>query len=503
MERFLKAATPRSHVRRHMKFLVGSASLLVGVFGAARSSATTVITQMGSNINAEADWDYSGSAVDMSGDGTTVIVGAMNNSVNGTNFGHARVFRWINNSWAQLGNDIDGANGGDKAGSAVAISSNGNRVAVGSPRHSSSRGQVRIFDWNAATTSWDIVGTSIVGTTNGEEFGKSVDISSSGHRIIVGQPEGAIGLIRAYEWSGSSWIQMGNDIVGPSGVGRFGNEVAMSSDGGVIAAITAPFQSSPIEEFNRGNVQVFRWSGTAWEQVGADIRGELSTLIANGDVALSADGLSVAVGFPRQERVRTYTWNGSSWQQRGTELVGSNDDGYYGFKIEFAKNGDRIAIGGPWNSNSSGRVRVFDWDNASSAWVETVNPIAGDVVSTRGDELGHGIGMSSDGTRVAIGAPNNNGGHVRVYSLQSPQPDPEPDEQTSGNNPSSATTTTVASVVSSNSDSQASLSQSETAPREKSLPAAGSKTQNPLWIALTVIGFALLTISRRQKSPRC
>ena len=36
-----------------------------------------------------------------------------------------------------------------------------------------------------------------------------------------------------------------------------------------------------------------------------------------------------------------------------------------------------------------------------------------------GDEFGFSVSLSSDGKRVAVGAPENDGrGHVRVYELQ-------------------------------------------------------------------------------------
>ena len=74
-----------------------------------------------------------------------------------------------------------------------------------------------------------------------------------------------------------------------------------------------------------------------------------------------------------------------------------------------------VAIGaifrdGNGNSNS-GQVRMYQWDG--STWVQIGQSISGEFSN---DQTGFSVSLSSDGTIVAIGAPQNvNGGHVRVY----------------------------------------------------------------------------------------
>ncbi|MFT5997751.1 MAG: hypothetical protein ACI81P_000196 [Neolewinella sp.] len=70
-------------------------------------------TQVGQNINGEGDSDRSGSAVALSTDGSVLAIGAPQNTPGqGLIFaGHVRVFQEENNSWTQVGNDIDGESG--------------------------------------------------------------------------------------------------------------------------------------------------------------------------------------------------------------------------------------------------------------------------------------------------------------------------------------------------------------------------------------------------------
>ena len=66
---------------------------------------------MGGSINGSAAFDFSGSAISMSQDGTRVAIGAsLSDGTGKTNDGHVRVFGWDSgsSSWDQVGADIDG-----------------------------------------------------------------------------------------------------------------------------------------------------------------------------------------------------------------------------------------------------------------------------------------------------------------------------------------------------------------------------------------------------------
>ena len=77
--------------------------------------------QLGSDIDGEAANDYSGWSVAMNDNGDRIAIGANFNDGNGTSSGHVRVYEYSNNSWAQLGSDIDGEAAGDNSGYSVSI----------------------------------------------------------------------------------------------------------------------------------------------------------------------------------------------------------------------------------------------------------------------------------------------------------------------------------------------------------------------------------------------
>jgi len=460
-------------------------AMSLGVLNASDTRATVTVSQLGNDVEGQRG-SYFGSAVAISGDGTKVTVGSQSGGLN-----TVRVFNWNGSGWQQLGSDINGKAGFVGFGWSVATSQNGNRVVAGAIYNDGvnpNTGFVRVLHWNGST--WQQLGSDIDGKAANEQSGSAVAMSADGNRIVIGAQ--GKGLVRVYQWNGdeTKWDQLGDDINGPSVNGRFGFEVDISDDGTTIAVMDYPSSG-------QGAALVFDWTGSAWQQRGSNIADHGSGIL-KGDVSLSGDGSRLAVGSPSQDIVEVFQWADNTWVKVGTNIVGSQDDGYFGFKIELSQSGSRLAVGGPWNTDSSGRVRVFDWETDS--WNDVITPINGAVDS----ESGHGIGISQDGSRVAVGAPrlDNSTGQLRVFQLVSPEPEPDPEPEPPANdneNAVAAPTSTVATSV----GISVAETQSATSNRQQDLPATGSSTHTLFWLYVLATGVALTVISRRQKLPPC
>jgi hypothetical protein len=106
-------------------------------------------TQLGGDIDGEAQNDSSGGSVALSADGTILAVGAEHNDGAGANAGHARVYEWSGGSWTQLVRDVDGETADDRAGFSVALSANGAKLAVGAYLNDGSgsdAGHARVYE---------------------------------------------------------------------------------------------------------------------------------------------------------------------------------------------------------------------------------------------------------------------------------------------------------------------------------------------------------------------
>lgn len=387
-------------------------------------------TQLGADLDAEASWNYFGASVSLSQDGNRLAVGANNNSGNGNQSGHVRIFDYNGSDWVQVGTDIDGEAAGDNFGVAVSISADGSRLAAGGSYNDATgtdAGHVRVFDYNG--TDWVQVGQDIDGEAAGDFFGGDISLSSNGNRVAIGAIHNggngtSAGHTRIYEYNGSSWVKLGQDIDGEAAFDYCGHSVALSSNGGRVA-VGAIFNDG--NGSSSGHVRLYDYNGSSWVQVGQDINGEAAGDRTGESVSLSDDGTRVAIGAysnagngTNSGHVRIFDYNGTSWVQVGQDIDGEAAYDYSGGAVSLSSSGSRVAIGATNNSGNgslSGHVRIYDFDGTN--WVLDYQDIDGEASN---DRSGDAVALSADGSRVAIGAPWNTGngtnaGHTRVYDL--------------------------------------------------------------------------------------
>ena len=330
-------------------------------------------SQLGADINGEAASDISGYSVSLSSDGTIVAIGSNCNDGNGSSSGHVRVYQYSSGSWTQLGGDINGEAAYDYSGNSVSLSSDGTIVAIGATGNDgngSNSGHVRVYEYSGS--SWSQLGADIDGESSGDYSGRSVSLSSDGTIVAIGAPDNDgngsySGHVRVYEYSGSSWSQLGADINGEAAGDHSGYSVSLSSDG-TIVAIGAPDNDG--NGSNSGHVRVYEYSGSSWSQLGADIDGDSSGDYSGRSVSLSSDGTIVAVGAPYNDgngsnsgHVRVYQYSDSSWTQLVLDIDGEAADDYSGHSVSLSSDGTTVAVGAyvnDGNGSDSGHVRVYD-----------------------------------------------------------------------------------------------------------------------------------------------
>jgi hypothetical protein len=371
--------------------------------------------QKGQNLYGDASFDDFGWAVDLSADGNTMVVGAPETNSNGTSAGLVRVYEYDGLNWIQKGADLIGDAAFDDFGDAVAISSDGNVIAVGAPENNvngTSAGQVKVFEWNGV--AWVQRGIDIYGDNAFDDFGLTIDISGDGSIVAIGAPlddnnGSSSGSVKIFQWNGVTWSQMGSIIDGVAAFDQAGRGLSLSTDGSTVA-IGAYLNDN--NGSNSGHVRVFAWDGVNWVQRGSDIDGLNSGDNFGEAVALSADGNSFVAGAPENDDNGTssghavvFDWNGASWVIRGAPIPGAVIFDDFGLDADMSDDGNTIIVGAIFNDDngtSSGHARVFVWDGLSWNMHETaiIGPVAG-------DQLGRSTAISKDATVVAVGAPEH------------------------------------------------------------------------------------------------
>lgn len=151
---------------------------------------------LGERIIGEGTWDFSGASVSLSGDGQILAIGAIGNDgeTSSGNHGHVRIFKWNNNSWEQLGNDIDGDTEFNvNFGSVVKLSKDGKMLVVSDTASETQAGSLEIYNWNDSTNQWEhktqLKTYFSSGPNNGHRynFGEDISISEDKRMLIVGE----------------------------------------------------------------------------------------------------------------------------------------------------------------------------------------------------------------------------------------------------------------------------------------------------------------------------
>ena len=406
----------------------------VNFIGGTRQMTAAASTKLGSDIDGEAAFDNSGYSVVISSDGTKVAIGALDNSGSGLNAGQVRVYQYSNNAWAQIGADIDGEAAMNQSGMSVSLSGDGTTVAIGAPGNSgingANSGHVRVYRNMSGT--WTKLGADIDGEAANDGSGRSVAISSDGNIVAIGAPYNGgngsnSGHVRVYQYSSSTWTKIGADIDGEATNNDYnesGAAVAISSDGSTVA-IGAP-QNNNSNGNGAGSVRVYKNIGGTWTKLGADIDGEAESDVSGSSVAISSDGTIVAIGAKWNDgggnsagQVRVYQYSNSSWTKIGSDIDGSAADDQAGTSVAISSDGTIVAIGAPQSSmfsSEKGYVKLYK--NVSGTWTLIGQKIDGEA---SGDASGSSVSISSNGTIVGIGAPSNSGinglgsGQIRVY----------------------------------------------------------------------------------------
>jgi hypothetical protein len=235
-----------------------------------------------------------------------------------------------------------------------------------------------------------------------------------------------------------TWIQRGLSLQGGGTSERYGQSLAFSDDGQILA-IGAPFATVDGKS-QAGLVEIFEWDEDdrrGWVPRGV-LQGRNAGDQFGSNIAISADGSVLAISEPtyrgrsgdRSGNVRVFIhspFNGYS--KLGQELEGVDATDHFGIGLSISADGKRLAVGAPYHDNTlgqgngngsgnnrlvSGHVRVFEWSTSDGAWQPIGEPLIGE---SHLDWFGWSVDLNQDGSIVCVGAPRNlsYGGYVQCF----------------------------------------------------------------------------------------
>jgi hypothetical protein len=359
---------------------------------------------------------FFGSATAVSGDGSTLAVGAVGT---GTISGSVSVFVRENGSW-RFQARVQGAatEAGDLIGAALALSSDGNTLVVGAP---------------------------------GENGGSS-GINGNQHN----NSRGDAGAVYVFVRSGGNWTQQAYlKASNADAHDEFGMSVAVAADGNTVA-VGAPYEDSGARGINgyqannscpdSGAVYVFVRDGTVWSQ-------QAYIKASNKDpddwfgysVALSGNGNTLLVGAPGEDSGATgvggnqmndgtrkagaaylFSRSGASWS--GEVYVKPSTTGssnWFGWRVAISGDGSTFAVAAPREDGSSGGIggdqntngrplsgAVYVFAQNGGTWLQTTYIKASNPDS--GDQFGSALALNDAGDTLAVGAPYESSSAVAI-----------------------------------------------------------------------------------------
>jgi trimeric autotransporter adhesin len=341
---------------------------------------------------AGASGDKLGSSVAISGDGATVVAGAPGRS---SGVGAAYVFvrpggGWSNqNEAAELTASDAAAN--DAFGSSIAVSGDGSMVAAGAPlaaiAANSGQGAAYVFlkpamGWGSDTqpqhqaaklTASDGAADDGLGGDNG---GSALAVSSDGSTVAAGAATATAsgcpanctfgpGAVYVFVRPNSGWTTATQTakLTASDGQGndRFGDAVALSSDGSTLVA--GAFLAVVSTDSKRGAAYVFAKPQGGWTGTSQHETAKLTAQDGHGQdqlgraVAISSDGSTIAAGAylatvgPNAAQGKVYVFDrpGTAWTTGTAQAELTAADGGPGDELGFsvATSGDgSIIVGG-------------------------------------------------------------------------------------------------------------------------------------------------------------
>jgi len=325
--------------------------------------------------------------------------------------------------WEQAGTILQG-NAGDKFGRSVSMNSDGSVIAIGAYTNDfngTGAGCVKIYQKQDG--AWVQKGQTIYGLGENDYFGVSVSISSDGSIIAIGAYEYTYGTgyVQVFKYNGNNWVQIGLNITGENTGDFFGGYLSLSSDGNIIA-ITAISNDDNGE--SAGSVYVFKNLSDTWTQIGSSINGENGGDGFGSSVSLCANGSIVAIGAYRANdnngQVRIFQNVSNNWEQIGSDINSEGEDDWFGNSVSISSDGSLVAVGATYygGAENNGQVRTFN--NQGGVWTQ----IGGTIVGAQAhDCFGGSVCLSKDGSILAVGYTTTDGtsttkGRVQTFEIQ-------------------------------------------------------------------------------------
>eukprot|EP01084_Bolivina_argentea_P256860 432622_1 len=312
-------------------------------------------------------------------------------------------------AWHQRGSDF----GGDGLGGHVSSNSDGTVVAIGAPMGSDLKGNVGVWEYDGSDNIWGQRGDAIVGEVSADFAGLGIALSKDGDVVAIGAPghdavgdcdcEGKV-IELTMQYLGQSTV---NILFSKSSSKPVCALKDMNPGDEVACGLSKSKKETQVKivvtKSGEKKALCTMTVDTSCSSVIVGTYGCDNTMMVSGWKGNNNKECSFA-SSAGQTRIFEYT--NEKWTQRGSDINGEAEGDASGFSVALSNNGDVVAIGAPGNNAEAGyagHVRIYEWLHNELEWAQRGKDIE--------DVLGMSVSLSYDGNIVAIAGL----GHMRVY----------------------------------------------------------------------------------------
>ena len=257
-----------------------------------------------------------------------------------------------------------GAVPGDAFGSSVALSGDGSTLVVGAPGYSDYTGAVYTFSCSGEGRYCDTTAVSTLTNPTDSwwsDFGRSLSLSENGAFLVVGDPSADFDVGRVYAYACVAAVCSAFPVFnvsiccGASQPSRFGHSVALSSDGSKLVV------GAPLVQQSNGAVYVFSCNGGT--SCGDSQHGDYIILSSpvpyvqfGYSVAVSKYGNVVVAGVSSAQAGMSYVFacNVTFCGLNATLSIATCESCGFGKSVAVSGNGKTVVVGTSSFSQSSG-----------------------------------------------------------------------------------------------------------------------------------------------------
>ena len=388
-----------------LAFSAGLASAMT----AALADATPAMTMTDPN---SPNLDGFGAGLALSGDATTLVVGAPNTLINATaQVGLAYVYLRNNGGFGSAPTStIEDPEllQGDQFGASVAVSGDGSVLLVSATGGGSGPARVYVYGRYGGAPLAMLEDPD----TNGDCFGQSLAVSGDGGTALVGANCASVNGI---SWAGKAYLYTRNNGVWsptpaavlteptPTTEDFFGISVALSADGTTAVVGSDDFNSAnPL-----GRAYVYAIRAGNWQSVVpavlTDPSGAPGTMFGSS-VAVSADGATALVGAGiggAGKEAYVFNGNGGIWSATAAfDAPPAHTTTGFVSTVRLSADGQTALVG---LITGCGQAHLFQ--RFGNGWSQEPDVTFSDPANSNGDDYGWSTALSADGMTQIIGSP--------------------------------------------------------------------------------------------------